>query len=840
MVLASIHTSRYTTNLLVTSLSHILSKHVPNLLGSLGLRNVVDGGSVSDPHVHTFAKRQSHGEFIAFACLIPVLVLLSGLFAGLTLGYMSLDETQLNVLSISGTPKQQAYANKIKPIRKNGHLLLVTLLLANMIVNETLPVISDPILGGGVQSVVVSTVLIVTFSEIIPQSVCTRYGLAIGATMAPFVKILIFALGIVSWPIAKVLQFILGPHHGIIYRRSELKELINMHSATETYGGDLKRDTVTIIGGALDLQEKMVKDAMTPIEKVFMLPIDAKLDEETLRRICATGHSRIPVYEEIDVPVGASGVIEGRKIKPSMQKVKKIIGILLVKHCVMLDPSDAVPLRKIPLNRVTFVPQNESLLGILDRFQEGRSHMAIVTRFSKEKAASVKKVVKKNLTQRLRERVMGDSDSSSDEEPDEKEVHKGGRDEPLHPNATLRGGESGKEDGKPLSPVRTNSGRGRSKRRNPDLEMGLGLAMTPIEDKDKEQQAKSRRSSLQLSRGPALEQSMPADAVLTRQAAQDFLQGFDHAIAPLGIITLEDVLEELIGEEIYDEFDKEGLHADLYSAAPPAKAPALQRKNSAPQLGHDDSTITTGSTVVSGPTGLKNISTIALPGFKNLNPFSRSRSAPPTPRKKDKVLPMDVVDDDVVLPPPAVVVNHLPPAEQNELELPIPVPPRIVVPEEPSSSHGEASPITATLGYGDEGPRIDAPRPVSALPRTVVGSSLMPSRSTSPAPSLELFLHERRRNKRDNPGAAQQPPPPSPVPSPPGTATGYGSSTIARAASAKGGRFKSSPLTGGDLTGRVVAEQVKRDLSVPMDAGRNPGRISEAREDGDEQEHEEM
>ena len=43
-------------------------------------------------------------EAIVFIVLIPILVLLSGLFAGLTLGYMSLDETQLNVLSISGTP----------------------------------------------------------------------------------------------------------------------------------------------------------------------------------------------------------------------------------------------------------------------------------------------------------------------------------------------------------------------------------------------------------------------------------------------------------------------------------------------------------------------------------------------------------------------------------------------------------------------------------------------------------------------------------------------------------------------------------------------------------------
>jgi metal transporter CNNM len=58
----------------------------------------------------TLAKRRASEfdphkpKFIVFVVLIPVLVLMSGLFAGLTLGYMSLDETQLNVLSISGTP----------------------------------------------------------------------------------------------------------------------------------------------------------------------------------------------------------------------------------------------------------------------------------------------------------------------------------------------------------------------------------------------------------------------------------------------------------------------------------------------------------------------------------------------------------------------------------------------------------------------------------------------------------------------------------------------------------------------------------------------------------------
>jgi metal transporter CNNM len=34
---------------------------------------------------------------------------------------------------------------------------------------------------------------------------------------------------------------------------------------------------------------------------------------------------------------------------------------------------------------VPFIPNNEPLLGLLDKFQEGRSHMAIVSRFSADK-----------------------------------------------------------------------------------------------------------------------------------------------------------------------------------------------------------------------------------------------------------------------------------------------------------------------------------------------------------------------------------------------------------------------------------------------------------------------
>ncbi|KII90342.1 hypothetical protein PLICRDRAFT_38844 [Plicaturopsis crispa FD-325 SS-3] len=759
------------------TLGSLAVQHVPRLFSSS-----YNDRYLAAQHATSLAKRtgpEIHGtELVVFSVLIPVLVLLSGVFAGLTLGYMSLDETQLNVLALSGTPQQRIYANKIKPIRKNGHLLLVTLLIANMVVNETLPIISDPVLGGGPQSVAVSTVLVVIFSEIIPQSLCTRYGLYIGAKMAGCTKVLIYALGIVSWPVAKLLEFTLGKHHGIIYRRAELKELIAMHSSMSAHGGDLKKDTVTIIGATLDLQEKVVEQAMTPIADVFMLSIDARLDYALLTRICKTGHSRVPVYEEVVVAGGG--------------KARKIVGILLVKNCVLLDPKDAVPIRKIPLNKVPYVPANEPLLGIMDRFQEGRSHMAIVSRFSVAKAASIKKTVKTGLTQRIKSRVgMGDS---SDEDEDDK-----GKKETKHDDgwadgdATIRGDGVMEKDfaaeGNGHAHTNGRPGRGRSKRRTTgrqtDLEMG-------IIDKE-EETAKPRSSFVQLPKaGPALEQSMPADAVLGKEGAEEFLVSLDPAVSPLGIITLEDVLEELIGEEIYDEFDPQGAHAELANYEPPAPPPAMiKHKSSAPELavtppGDASATGARPTTAGGKPTASKSLATtpvlrpIAIKGFS----FLRSRSAPPTPR--------DVAD------PPAPAAVPVPP---SLLMTPAaPEAPAVVVEDSAVPPPGDAAPVK-----------------VKSIP---VGGLSTP-RSASPAPSLEAILLERKRR-----GAAAVP-----------GAVSATSLAPPRAPGAPKGRFKSSPL-GGEWNGVVVAEQVKEDLARGEDAekegagmeGKEEGRIPDVKD----------
>ena len=141
---------------------------------------------------------------------VAFLVLAGGVFAGLTLGLMGQDEVYLKVISSSGEPSEQKYARKVLRLLGRGkHWVLVTLLLSNVITNETLPIVLDRCLGGGWPAVVTSTVSIVIFGEIIPQSICVRYGLQVGALFSPFVLCLMYLMYPVAYPCALLLDHIL-------------------------------------------------------------------------------------------------------------------------------------------------------------------------------------------------------------------------------------------------------------------------------------------------------------------------------------------------------------------------------------------------------------------------------------------------------------------------------------------------------------------------------------------------------------------------------------------------------------------------------------------------------
>ncbi|XP_023525037.1 DUF21 domain-containing protein At1g47330 [Cucurbita pepo subsp. pepo] len=300
--------------------------------------------------------RCCESKFFLFLLIIVGLVAFAGLMAGLTLGLMSLGLVDLEVLIKSGRPQDRKHAAKILPVVKNQHLLLCTLLIGNSLAMEALPIFLDMIVPPWL-AVLVSVTLILMFGEILPQAICTRYGLKVGAIMAPFVRVLLMIFFPISYPISKVLDWMLGKGHAVLLRRAELKTFVNFHGNEAGKGGDLTHDETTIIAGALELTEKTAKDAMTSISNAFSLDLDATLDLETLNAIMTKGHSRVPVY---------SG------------DPKNIIGLVLVKNLLTVDPEDRVLLRKMIIRKIPRVSEDMPLYDILNEFQKGHSHIAVV------------------------------------------------------------------------------------------------------------------------------------------------------------------------------------------------------------------------------------------------------------------------------------------------------------------------------------------------------------------------------------------------------------------------------------------------------------------------------
>lgn len=295
---------------------------------------------------------------------------------------MGQDEIYLQVLASSGDASERKNAKKVLDLLNKGkHWVLVTLLLSNVITNETLPIVLDRSLGGGWPAVVGSTVLIVIFGEVVPQSICVRYGLPIGAMMAPIVLALMYIMGIAAWPTAKLLDYLLGEDHGTVYKKSGLKTLVNLHQELGLENERLNEDEVTIISAVLDLKAKAVGNIMTPMKDVFTMSSDTVLDEDMMDTILSAGYSRIPIH--------------------TPDNKNNFVGMLLVKMLITYDPEDAQRVRDFALATLPETRPETSCLDILNFFQEGKSHMVLVSEFPAEARGSVGVVTLEDVIEEL-------------------------------------------------------------------------------------------------------------------------------------------------------------------------------------------------------------------------------------------------------------------------------------------------------------------------------------------------------------------------------------------------------------------------------------------------------
>jgi metal transporter CNNM len=206
----------------------------------------------------------------------------------------------------------------------------------------------------GLVAGLVSTGLIVIFGEIIPQAVFSRHALALGAHTVWLVRIFIFLLYPIAFPIAWALNKVLGEELGTIWSKKEIGEFIKFHEESEASGID--EDEERILLGALAFSDKTADMIATPRTVVFTVEKNRLIDQGLLQDIKVKGFSRIPVYAD--------------------NKPDNIVGVLLIKDLLGLDLTQNKLVGDFARPEILMIKEKMRLDNLLNHFLLGKNHLA--------------------------------------------------------------------------------------------------------------------------------------------------------------------------------------------------------------------------------------------------------------------------------------------------------------------------------------------------------------------------------------------------------------------------------------------------------------------------------
>lgn len=293
--------------------------------------------------------------------LLFVCIAFSAFFSGSEIALSSLSKIALKRLG-KESPRKKHY---FETLLSNPSRWLITILIGNNLVNiaaaSLATILVQQWIGGAQGKAVgvatgVMTFVILLFGEITPKRYCREQAEKVALRVIEP----IFFLSTILSPVVRTLTFLSQGILGPIAKKSlprlltekEIHTLIDIGQEE----GALEEKEEELVHSALEFDETIVKEIMTPRTKMVAISKDASL-RELANLINEAGYSRIPVYEK---------------------RVDNIVGVIYAKDLLSIpDKWDKLKVKDITHPPI-FVPYTMKLSEIFHQLQREKTHLAIV------------------------------------------------------------------------------------------------------------------------------------------------------------------------------------------------------------------------------------------------------------------------------------------------------------------------------------------------------------------------------------------------------------------------------------------------------------------------------
>jgi putative hemolysin len=328
-----------------------------------------------------------HGLLLFKPVTVALLILANAYFVAAEFALVSIRETRVEQLLEARVPGARA----VRRLQHNLNDLLPAVQLGVTLCSLALGWLGEPMAAqffggwigalphaqiyGNVAALVLGFCLItylhVVAGELVPKALALRRAEALAVAVAPpmlvFMAVARPAVRLLSRSASAVLRAFDMPkteRAASIHSAEELKLIATAARRLDV----IPEFQEVLVHRALELSDVLVREIMTPRQKIFSLPSNMTL-EEAIARVFARNHSRIPVYDEARGTEHIVGAVYAREL--SRRFYQRAIA-----------PAPATPQSEVRLaqmmHEVLVVPESKSALELLRDFKQNRRHLAIV------------------------------------------------------------------------------------------------------------------------------------------------------------------------------------------------------------------------------------------------------------------------------------------------------------------------------------------------------------------------------------------------------------------------------------------------------------------------------